>query len=315
MSASRNIYGPVCSRRLGRSLGIDLVPYKVCSYDCIYCQLGRTTNLTLERREYVSIAMILEELEKKLASCPKPDYITLAGSGEPTLNSGLGRLIEEIHRISPIPVAVLTNGSLLWMPQVRKELMQANLVIPSLDAGDAALFHHVNRPHRELTFETMVDGLVAFTRDFGGHIWLEVFLLGGITGIQYEVDKISALVDRIQPERVQLNTVARPPAEEYSFAVNREKLLCFAQRFSIPTEVVRESVQGPAVNRSSIPTPQENELLNLLSRRPCPLAEIAAGLGTTPNEVLKLLEKMMQRNLITAIFKNGGLFYQSVRSS
>ncbi|NLV24352.1 MAG: radical SAM protein [Deltaproteobacteria bacterium] len=311
MTQIRHVYGPVCSRRLGRSLGIDLVPYKICSYDCIYCQLGRTTNLTLERREYVPIAAVLEELRAQLAAVPAPDYITLAGSGEPTLNSGLGQLIEGIRELTEIPLAVLTNGSLLWMPEVRAELIKADLVVPSLDAGDEALFHHVNRPHPSLSFATMIDGLVKFRREFSGRIWLEIFLLGGVTGILYEVDKIAALVDRMQPDRVQLNTVARPPAEEYAFAVNREKLHSFSKRFSVPTDVVSEGVQDRIVSLSA---PQEGELLTLLSRRPCPLSEIAAGLGRAPNEVLKLLEKMMQQKLIAAIFKNGRYFYQTVRS-
>ncbi|NLC70352.1 MAG: radical SAM protein [Desulfuromonadaceae bacterium] len=315
MTTAKYVYGPVCSRRLGRSLGIDLVPYKICSYDCIYCQLGRTTELTLERREYVSIEAILAELHKKLRDDPSPDYITLAGSGEPTLNSGLGRLLEEIHRITKIPVAVLTNGSLLWKPEVRQELMRADLVIPSLDAGDEALFRHVNRPQQDLTFEKMVDGLIEFRQEFFGPIWLEVFLLAGITGIRYEVDKIAALVERIQPERVQLNTVARPPAEEFAFAVPEEKLKRFAELFSVAAEVITETAGEEVPSLSSGPGSEDQEILALLSRRPCPLTEIASGLRIPPNEALKRLEKLARGNMIATLSKNGLIYYQTVRSS
>ena len=185
MSATvyRHVYGPVPSRRLGRSLGIDLVPFKTCTYDCVYCQLGRTTNKTIDRQEYVPIKDVLTELEQKLAAGDIPDYISLAGSGEPTLNLGIGRLIAEIKSLTDIPVAILTNGSLLWMPDVQDALMAADLVLPSLDAGDEHLFQYVNRPHEEISFERMVDGIATFTRRFPGEVWLEILLLWRVTGL------------------------------------------------------------------------------------------------------------------------------------
>ncbi|MBN2512679.1 MAG: radical SAM protein, partial [Sedimentisphaerales bacterium] len=151
------IFGPVPSRRLGRSLGVDLVPFKTCSYDCIYCQLGRTTNKTLERKEWLPLAEITDQLKQKLYL--KPDYITLSGSGEPTLFSRCRDLIGKIKESTDVPVAVLTNGSLLWMPEVRESLLEADLVIPSLDAGSERLFQYVNRPHPDISFDKMLEGL------------------------------------------------------------------------------------------------------------------------------------------------------------
>ena len=171
------VFGPVPSRRLGRSLGVDLVPFKTCTYDCSYCQLGRTTRLTVERKEWVPMDAILDELKRKL-TC-RPDYITLTGSGEPTLHSCLGQLIEHIQAMTRIPIAVLTNGSLLWQHEVRKELALADVVLPSMDAGGAFTFTCINRPQASLSFETLVEGLVEFRRAFSGHYWLEVFLWGG----------------------------------------------------------------------------------------------------------------------------------------
>ena len=186
------IYGPVPSRRLGRSLGIDLVPFKTCTYDCIYCQLGRTTNKTIKRRPYVPVKDILNELKIKLATGEPPDYISIAGSGEPTLHSDIGNLIDQINDITEIPVAVLTNGSLLFMPEVRTALSKADLVIPSLDAGDEELFRYVNRPHADIAFDQMVHGLIDFTRNFPGVVWLGGLLLSGVTGMAEEGREIGA---------------------------------------------------------------------------------------------------------------------------
>jgi wyosine [tRNA(Phe)-imidazoG37] synthetase (radical SAM superfamily) len=167
------VYGPVPSRRLGRSLGIDLVPFKTCTYDCIYCQLGRTVNKTVDRQRFVSWEPVLEEIKRKQDD--HLDYITLSGSGEPTLCAGLGELIERIKAITSVPVAVLTSGSLLWRADVHDELQPADLVVPSLDAGDESRFRFINRPHESISFAQMVEGLIAFRQAFHGQYWLEVF--------------------------------------------------------------------------------------------------------------------------------------------
>ena len=200
-SPTRFVYGPVPSRRLGRSLGVDLVPFKTCPYDCIYWQLGRTTDKTLRRAGYAPLDAVVAELEVRIARHPNADFIGHAGSGEPTLHEGIGDLSGAIKRMTDIPVAVLTNGALLWMPEVRRALAGADLVMPSLDAGGPDTFRRVNRPVDELDFEQMVEGLVAFTSGFRGRTWLEVFVLRGITDGPDEIDRIAALADRIRPER------------------------------------------------------------------------------------------------------------------
>lgn len=215
------VYGPVPSRRLGRSLGVDLVPYKTCTYDCVYCQLGRTTCKTIERREYVSIDAVLAELERKLAVAKRPDYVGLAGSGEPTLNSGIGRLITALKALTDVPIAVITNGSLLWSEQVRGELAAADLVLPSLDAGDEQMFERVNRPDPTIKFDMMVDGLAAFAARFRGETWLEVMLLAGLTDSAAEVEKIAASARVISPTCVQLNTASRPAVEDFAHPSSR----------------------------------------------------------------------------------------------
>ena len=207
----RLVFGPVPSRRLGRSLGVDLVPFKTCSFDCIYCQLGRTTRLTTKRQAWVPVAAVLEQLKPKLAS--QPDYISLSGGGEPTLHSHLGEIIEGIRALTTIPVAVFTNGSLLWRKEVREAVARADVVLPSLDAPDAARFQWINRPHPEITFARLLDGLAALRREFTGAYWLEIMMLGGYTSLPPQMKELAAHIRRLRPDSPA--TGVRPPAEEF----------------------------------------------------------------------------------------------------
>jgi len=302
------VFGPVASRRLGRSLGVDLVEFKTCTYDCIYCQLGRTTNKTVKRAEYVPLERVVNEVAGKLNVRPLPDYITLSGSGEPTLHGRLGELISAVKKISTIPVAVLTNGSLLWDRQVRKGLSQADLVIPSLDAGTDRTFQYVNRPHPRIRFAEMVDGLVEFRREFAKPIWLEVFILSGVTTLDSEVNEMVQAVERILPDRVQLNTVNRPPTEPYAMPASREMLERIARRFPVETEVIG-GYHGAEDHPSTRAT--SDGLLALLRRRPCSLPDLANGLGVHPNEIMKVMGPLLESRCVDAKVLNGTTFYRS----
>jgi len=301
-----HVFGPVPSRRLGRSLGVDLVPFKTCSYDCIYCQLGRTTNKTIERREWTPIGAVLDEVKENIAS--KPDYITLSGSGEPTLCTHLGELIEGIRSFTNIPVAVLTNGSLLWQKEVRREIAAAQLIVPSLDAGNARMFEAVNRPHKDLSFEQMLEGLIALREDFSGDIWLEVFLLGGYTADVMEVEAISNWVRRITPNRVQLNTVTRPPAERFAVTVDQGKLAELAKLFDPEAEVIAD-FRGVHAQADFAAT--RETVLQLLERRPCSLEDIAEGLGIHRNEAIKYIEELLAAKRIETVRSSNRVFYRA----
>jgi wyosine [tRNA(Phe)-imidazoG37] synthetase (radical SAM superfamily)/SAM-dependent methyltransferase len=307
-SGRLHVYGPVPSRRLGRSLGVDLVPFKTCSYDCIYCQLGRTTNRTIERKEYVPMGEVLEELTRKLAIEPGPDFIGLAGSGEPTLHSRLGELIAAIKRTTSTPVAVLTNGSLLWMPDVRDDLMEADLVLPSLDAGDENLFRSINRPDENIAFAAMVDGIADFTRQFHGEVWLEVFLLARKTGVPSEAGKIADLARRIAPSRVQLNTIHRPPAEDFALGVSMARMRELEKLFSGRVEIIGES-ERDVVHAPVPPNVQDEEFLALLGRRPCSARDLSIGLGIHVNEALKRLDLLMAAGKAGTLVTGGQTFY------
>lgn len=302
MSATgvRHIYGPVPSRRLGRSLGIDLVPFKTCTYDCVYCQLGHTTNKTVDRREYILIDAVLEELERKLAAGDLPEYITVSGSGEPTLNACIGDLIGNIKGLTDIPVAVLTNGSLLWRTDVQDALLAADIVLPSLDAGDELSFQYVNRPHQSISLERVVDGIAAFTRRFPGEVWLEVFLLAGMTGVLSEAKKIAALASRIGPARVHLNTVSRPPVERFAVPLSPDRMLDLKPLFPGRVDLIGDT-EIPRVSAPSFRDATVEDILDLLGRRPCATLDIAEGLGIPAVEALKHLDALIAAGKVATV--------------
>jgi wyosine [tRNA(Phe)-imidazoG37] synthetase (radical SAM superfamily) len=306
-SARKYIFGPVPSRRLGRSMGVDLIPFKTCSYDCIYCQLGRTTNKTIERKEWVPFDEVLNQLKEKLYL--KPDYITLSGSGEPTLFSRCGELIAKIKDITNIPVAVLTNGSLLWLPEVRKSLLNADRVVPSLDAGSDHIFQYVNRPHPEISFYKMVEGLIKFRDEYRGQYWLEVFLLAGVTTPELEINRLKTCIHSIQPDIVQVNTVTRPPAEMFAEPVPKERLERLAAQLFEHSEVIAD-YRG--VHEKQEFVSQRDDVLTLLQRRPCSVEDIAAGLSLHRNEVVKYTEELLKEGKIEAKAQNQKLYYKAV---
>jgi wyosine [tRNA(Phe)-imidazoG37] synthetase (radical SAM superfamily) len=282
------VFGPVASRRLGRSLGIDVVPYKTCTFDCVYCQLGRTTRQTIERRAWFTLDEILADVRSGLDA--RPDYVTIGGSGEPTLYADIGALIASLKSLTTTPVAVLTNGSLLWRTDVREALQQADVVIPSLDAADEVAFQVVNRPHEALSAEQVWQGLVEFQRSHRGAYWLEVFLIDGPSSAEPRVSQLVERVSQLGADCVQLNTVTRPPAESWVAPVPPARLAEIAQAFAPPAEVIAARPTHPF----SLPGQVTREMvLGLLQRRPCTLADIATGLAVHRHEVIKILDELV----------------------
>ncbi|MBN1594722.1 radical SAM protein [candidate division FCPU426 bacterium] len=304
----KHIYGPVPSRRLGRSLGLDLVPYKICTYDCIYCQLGRTTHKTMERKAYVPADDVLRDLEEFLRKGGRPDYISLSGSGEPTLNADTGRLIAGIKQLTDIPVAVITNGSLLWMEEVQEELAQADLILPSLDAGDENIFQTVNRPHPELSFMRVAEGLAVFSRHYSGMVWLEVFLCAGVTDDPEQVGRIAEWAEIIHPQRIQLNTVVRPPAESQAMAVTGEKMTAAKALFAGDVDIIA-GTENQAPEGHAARTLDDEAVLSLLHRRPCTPNDVAKGLDMHVNEAVKHLHHLLKAGKIRTVAKNEVMFY------
>ncbi len=303
-----HIFGPVPSRRLGRSLGIDLVPFKTCSYDCLYCQLGLTTDQTVERRERVPLDEVLSVLPEKLSA--QPDWITLSGSGEPTLYSRLDELIDGIHAVCDVPVAVLTNGSLLWQPAVRAQLAEADLVIPSLDAGSPAVFEAINRPAPEIDFQSMLDGLIRFRTEFANPVWLEILLLDGINTDDAAIEDLIEGAGRIAPDRIQLNTATRPPADPRASAVSKQRLDELARRFRPAAEVIADFRSEHAQTDFQA---RKESVLELLNRRPCTLDDLTGGLEIHRNEAVKYLEELQTAGLLATELIAEKTFYKATR--
>jgi wyosine [tRNA(Phe)-imidazoG37] synthetase (radical SAM superfamily) len=309
------LFGPVNSRRLGLSLGIDLMPAKICNYNCIYCEVGATTRLTCERREYVDTAAVLAEVDdfiRHRETLRPPDVYTVTGSGEPTLHSEIGRIIRFLKARTTRPVAVLTNGSLLHLAEVREALTAADIVVPSLDAARPESFRRVNRPAKCVDLQAAIAGLQLFRREFAGRLWLEILLVKDINDSAADIVALQEAVRAIAPDRIQLHTVDRPPLEKYAQPVNRAELAAVAQQLGkvydgpvdLPTDFVARPEEG------SVPA-RAQEILEMLQRRPCTADDVAAALGFAPEAARRLLEQMESAGQVYAKDHGGAKYYQT----
>lgn len=300
------IFGPVPSRRLGFSLGVDLIPFKTCTLNCIYCQLEKTTRKTVKRKEYIDSRKILAELGEVVSSSRKIDYITLSGSGEPTLSSKIGEIIWKIKEMTSIPVAVLTNGTLLTDKILREELVSADLVIPSLDAATQKTFSKINRPHSSLNIDTIIDGMVNFRKMYRGKIWLEIMLVRGVNDNDKELLALKEAIRKIEPDKIQLNTPVRPPQEKWVEVLSSEKLLEIKEFLGDKCEIIVEfKRKGNKAYLKNV----ENEILILISRRPVTCKDISSSLGLHINEVVKYVESMEKEKKITSQIYRGKRYF------
>ncbi len=226
-AASKYVFGPVPSRRLGRSLGIDPIPLKTCNWNCVYCQLGRTRPVVNLRKEYIAPDLILEQVARFLDEHDHAgiDWVTFVGSGEPLLNAGLGRMIREVKTLSDIPVAVITNGTLLHLPTVRQELLAADAVLPTLDAGTAELYRKINRPHSRVPFELHLQGLIDFGHVYDGFLWPEVMLVRGFNDTEESLRDLATALEKIGPDSIHLNVPSRPPSETWVQPTDEQGIL------------------------------------------------------------------------------------------
>ena len=304
------LFGPVPSRRLGISLGVDLVPMKTCTLNCMYCECGRTTNLALERKEYVPFEAVKEELTHYFSHNPRPDYVTFSGSGEPTLNSRIGDVVHFIKsQTSDIPVAVLTNGTLLFQKQACDDIRDATVVIPSLDAATERVFRKINRPHPQLKIDTIIKGLVQFRKDYSGQIWLEVFIVPGLNDTEQELTALKRAIEEIEPDRIQLNTLDRPgtvPTIHAATWKELEHVLNFWQLEN--AEIIAKAQERKEL--LSYRTDVESAILETIERRPCTLQDLSQFLGLHANELNKYLDVLEADKKIKAVKQDRGFFYQ-----
>ena len=303
------IFGPVPSRRLGMSLGVDLIPKKVCSLNCVYCEVGHTTKLTTERKEYILYDKVVGELEHYFHHNPDPDYITFSGSGEPTLNSRIGEVLDFIKKRKPgIPVAVLTNGTLFMNKQVRSELLKADVVLPSLDAATESSFQKVNRPEPSLQLDRYIQGLVDFREEFQGKIWLEVLIIPGYNDSPSDLTALKEAFKKIKPDSIQLNTLDRPGIVEGLRAATRTELQQIVDFWKLDNvEIIAAAPQRK--NIQSYRSDTESAILGTIARRPCTLDDLSDILGIHINEVNKYLDVLEHENKIIRMTEERGVFY------
>lgn len=304
----KHIFGPVPSRRLGLSLGIDLVPLKTCTQNCIYCQLGINGKQTLQRKPYVDIDSVLDELKERVSAGLHADYITLSGSGEPTLNSEIGKLIDGIKKITDIPIAIITNGTLFNIDEVRKQCAKADIVLPSLDAGDEKTFQKMNCPATGIRFVEFVDGLCRFRADYNGQMWLEAFFCQDVNTSPKQINDMVAVVQFIAPDRVQLNTAVRPTADSHAKRVPADKLEAIAKQFGDIAEVVADYSKTTSSEGDRI---DSEDIMEMLKRRPCSIDDICAGLQITPVQATPIVEYLHQKDLIATETRNTIAFYKA----
>ena len=309
--ALKHVFGPVPSRRLGRSLGIDPVPLKTCDLSCVYCQLGRTRRPTTRRGAFFSTGEIFAEVATALArNGPDAiDWITFVGSGETTLYSRLGSLIRRVKSLTTVPVAVITNGTLLSLPKVREELMAADAVLPSLDAGTEGLYRRINRPHRSLTLAQHVDGMVEFRKAYGGSFWVEVMLLGGVNDSNAALSDIAALLERAEPDEIHLSAPTRPPAEPWVEPPSLEgmeraaSILGRVAKLLPPTDVgAVTSMDGGLVDA----------ILSIVARHPLKESEVEGLLtGWLRTQVEETLNALPESGRIQIVERYGERFWCS----
>lgn len=306
----KHLFGPVPSRRLGVSLGVDLVPFKVCSLNCIYCEVGATNNLTLGRREYIPITEILTELDDYLSGEPQLDYITFSGAGEPTLNSGIGRVIQHIKSNYPqYQLALITNSTLFYDAQLRAEITPIDLVMPSLDAVTELVFKKLNRPNSKLEIDAIIDGLIAFKHESNAEMWLEIFLSPGLNDTPEELHQLKQACLKISPDRVQLNSLDRPGVEAGLRSMTAEEMESVAAFMQpLPVEIIAKFTSRTQVK--SFSTDIEEQILETISRRPCTDSDLCEMLGLHINELNKYLSDMLEKGLIKERREQRGIFFE-----
>ncbi len=316
----RHIYGPVPSRRLGISLGVDLFEAKTCNFNCVYCECGRNTRYIYERGHFVPPEEILAEIEDFLASHPAPQSITFSGSGEPTLSLDLGFLLRTLSQRYPsIRLTVLTNGSLLWHPEVQNDLMPSSLVVPSLDAVTEEAYKKIDRPHKLYELERIIQGMVEFSHRFheqgGREVWLEVFIVPGVNDDQLHTRRLARVIQDLKCDRVQLNSLDRPPAEEWVKPASEELLegirnALREEGVTIPIDVVKRYTMRSELSRYH----QDVELaiLEAVARRPMRLEDLSVMLGRETEEIVAYLDILQREGKLQPIIQDQQIFYRRI---
>lgn len=312
----KHLFGPVISRRLGISLGVDVVPYKYCTMDCVYCEVGKTTHLINQAEELVNLTDVIKELDDYIAKNPKLDYVTFSGAGEPLLYSKIGDLINYIKDKYPqYKLALITNSSLINRKDIRSDLLKLDMIMPSLDAVDQDIFAAINRPHDDILIKDIIHDLIDFNQDFPGEMWLEIFFVPDLNDSQEELVRMSQVIKEINPERVQLNALDRPGTEAWVIQEDKEKLENIKNFFEaeLPSKILVEiikKVDKKKYDENPQSSEIEDKILSTIVRRPCTAQDLSQMLSVHINAINKVLHKLIEENKIHGVQQERGIFYK-----
>lgn len=306
------IFGPVPSRRLGVSLGIDIIPKKTCCLNCVYCEAGKTTNLTLERKEYVKAEEVIFEIKNYLEENKgKLDYITFAGSGEPMLNNKIKNIITEIKKITDTKIALITNGIMFYDEKIIDEVLEVDMIMPSLDAVSNEIFEKINRPVKEIDLEKVIEGLIKLRKKFKGIINLEIFIIDGINNTKEELDKFKEVILKINPDKVQINSLDRPPVEKWVDNIDMKKLEEIIEYWGIENvEIIKKYKKRRFINSYSVKN--EELILNMLSARPCTVEDLSYISNMNVLEINKYLDVLEKDKIIETYIGERGVFIRKI---
>ncbi len=307
------IYGPVPSRRFGLSLGVDVLPHKTCSMDCIYCQLGPSESVEITQQEFFALEDIVFDVKQALIRGPKPNVITLAGSGEPTLYSRLGELIDCLHALCDIPILVITNSTMLHIDKTAKAVMKSDILAPSLDAGDEETYWRVNRTHKAISYDLMFEGLRRVTHEFSGEINLEVMLIAGVNDSESSLIAISKQLQHLRFDRIDINTPVRPPVPERGALPCSVDVLLRAQELFGPKAhpIADFRPVAPNSNATGRFSDQDKDIREMLLRRPGTLKDISLGLQLSESQVANSLQRLISAGIVECKNGNNGYYYVS----
>jgi len=306
------IFGPVPSRRLGRSLGVDVIgEKKICTLDCLYCELGKTTKNTVKRGHFAPLDELIEEFSNEYEKFRDSlDVVTITASGEPTLNIDLKTIAVKIKKLINHPLAILTNSTLITEPDVREALHEFDIVVPSLDAADENTFREINRPNQNISLQPIIDSLILFSKEFDGRLYIEVLLLKGINDSDEHLKLLADIIRCCDYDKVQLNTAFRPGAYKEAVKLSDVELLDAAMHLKkrgIFVEPVENFVKTLDIS-SEINL--KKTLLQLINMRPCSyddLCKLFGGQGKLDN----VIEQVVAEGSVRSFEEKGETFYVS----
>ncbi|OGC76659.1 hypothetical protein A2619_02020 [candidate division WWE3 bacterium RIFOXYD1_FULL_39_9] len=305
-------FGPVRSRRLGISLGVDLLTPKTCSLDCIYCECGVTTDLSIDRKSFFPIQNIIEELSRVLDKNPKLDFITFSGSGEPSLSKDLEKVIKHLKNHYPkYKIALLTNATLLFDPTIRSGLLPLDLIVPSIDAVSVEIFQKINKPHPKLNIDKILNGLIQFRKDYNGMFWIEIFIVPGLNDTIDEITKIKEVCLNLSPNKIQLNTLDRPCQTNWVKPASFESLLKIQNLLQpLPVEIISFSKKINNNTDKCLTINQTDDgIIAILKRRPSTVEDLSITLNMKIVHVHKSLKVLEENGLIEHKNESRGIFY------